>query len=141
MKRRKNLILLFILLSIFACQNNTKPQPPESETLLRNYCTEIGRFDLIFYEDEVSGAYSLLPKKSLGAVWGKLENRQMIGRWIDKDGQGDILIEFNQDFSWFTTSYRNDELPEKWYKNQWNGHLRPNNNSEFETNGKKYMCE
>jgi len=90
--------MLFLLTSIFSCQKNNKPQPPESATVLRNYCTEIGRFDLIFYEDEVSGAYSLLPKKSLGAVWGKLENRQMIGRWIDEDGQGDIIMEFNQVF-------------------------------------------
>lgn len=65
----------------------------------------------------------------------------MVGRWIDEDGQGDIQIEFNEDFSWFTTSYRNDEHSEKWYEDQWHGHLRPNNKIEFEINDKIYKCE
>ena len=134
-------LVLFLILIIFSCGEHTETQSIETKTLLRNYCSEIGRFDLIFYEDQVSGAYSLLPKKSLGAIWGKLKDQQMIGRWIDEDGQGDILIEFNEDFSWFTTSYRNDEHPEQWYRDQWHGHLRPEGKREFTIDGKKYKCE
>ena len=47
------------------------------------------------------------------------------------------LIEFNEDFSWFTTSYRNDEDPEKWYEDQWHGQLRPNDENVFEIDGNK----
>lgn len=69
-KRNQILLLVFLIVSMFSCQNKTNIQPVENVILLRNYCTEIGRIDLIFYEDEVSGAYALLPKKSLGQFGG-----------------------------------------------------------------------
>ncbi len=109
--------------------------------ITRNYCTEIGRFDLLFYGNQVSGSYALLPKKSLGSIWGILEAQKMTGRWIDGDGEGDIIIDFNKDFSFFTTNYRSDEEPERWYTDQWHGYLRPNDNANFEAEGKKYQCE
>jgi len=65
----------------------------------------------------------------------------MRGRWIGADGKGDIIINFNEDFSHFSTSYRNDVHPEKWYSDSWNGYLRPNQNSEFRIKEKKYQCE
>ena len=85
------------------------------QVISRSYCTEIGRFEMLFDDDEVSGSYSLTPKSSLGAIWGKLEGKTMTGRWVDGDGQGEIIITFNQDYSWFTTKYRNDAHPETWY--------------------------
>ena len=107
----------------------------------RQYCTEIGRFDLTFYNNEVTGSYVLLPKKSTGAIWGTIDNRAFTGRWIDGDGQGDIKITFSDTFSSFSTSYRGDKDPETWYTDQWHGHLRPNTEASFEKDGKKYTCE
>ena len=121
------------------CEDSKSLQ--NSSITVRNYCTEIGRFDLVFYDDEISGSYALLPKKSLGAIWGELEGLEMQGRWIDADGAGDIIIEFSQDFQHFSTSYRSDEAPDKWYKDSWNGYLRPNQDSAFTVGGKTYQCE
>ena len=128
---------LFITLSLLIIL----VQKPESKPIQRNYCTEIGRFDLMFYDDEISGSYVLLPKQSTGAIWGKLNGLEFVGRWIDGDGEGDIKMTFNKDFSWFTTSYRGDDEPDKWYIDQWHGQLRPNDNSQFEKDGKVYRCE
>lgn len=113
----------------------------EHSTITRSYCTEIGRFNLLFDEDEVSGAYSLIPKESLGSVYGKLEGRKVTGRWLDADGQGDIIITFNDDFSWFTTNYRNDKAPDTWYTDQWHGALKNGDKSVFQKDGKTYRCE
>lgn len=110
-------------------------------TISRSYCTEIGKFNMLFDEDEVSGSYSLSVKNSLGAVWGKLEGNKMTGRWFDADGGGEIIITFNEDFSWFTTKYRNDEKPETWYTDQWHGALRTGDESTFQKDGKTYRCE
>ncbi|WP_136467841.1 SMP-30/gluconolactonase/LRE family protein [Flagellimonas onchidii] len=107
----------------------------------KRYCTEIGRFDLLFDEDEVAGAYYLKPKNALGSVWGKLNGNVMTGRWHDADGAGDIVITFNDDFSFFTADYRADDEPEKWYKDSWHGSLRPNDDISFDFNNKTYLCE
>ena len=96
---------------------------------------------MLFDDDEVSGSYSLTPKSSLGAIWGKLEGKTMTGRWVDGDGQGEIIITFNQDYSWFTTKYRNDAHPETWYTDSWHGALKPAGQSSFERDGKTYRCE
>ena len=140
----KNIDLKFLIIFIglilsAGCKNTSNPE--NKDITMRNYCTEIGRFDLLFYDDEVSGTYALLPKKSLGAVWGTLQDHEMKGRWIDDDGTGDIIIKFNSDFTHFSTSYRSDEDPEKWYTDSWNGHLRPDLNSSFTVKDKKYQCE
>ncbi|MGW9684745.1 SMP-30/gluconolactonase/LRE family protein [Flagellimonas sp. 2504JD1-5] len=113
----------------------------KSTVISKRYCTEIGRFDLVFDDNEVAGAYYLKHKNTLGSVWGKLENKVMTGRWHDPDGEGDIIITFTDDFSFFTADYRADDEPEKWYKDTWHGALRPNNNTSFEFNGKTYRCE
>ena len=130
------LIIIFFLFYFYGCTNNLDNN--DRSIISRNYCTEIGRFDMLFYGDEISGSYALLPKRSLGAIWGKLKKLEMKGRWIDEDGKGDIIITFNQDFTFFTTSYRNDEHPEKWYEDSWHGHLRSNQNQKFSINGKEY---
>ncbi len=107
----------------------------------KRYCTEIGRFDLLFDVDEVAGAYLLKHKNALGGVWGKLDGKVMTGRWHDADGEGDIILTFNEDFSFFAADYRSDDDPEKWYKDSWHGALRPNSNPTFEFNTKTYTCE
>ncbi|WP_420321078.1 SMP-30/gluconolactonase/LRE family protein [Flagellimonas sp.] len=107
----------------------------------KRYCTEIGRFDLLFDDDELAGAYYLKHKSVLGSVWGKLKNKVMTGRWQDSDGEGDIVITFTDDFSFFTADYRADDEPDKWYKDTWHGALRPNDNTSFDFNGKTYRCE
>ena len=133
---------LILIITIGLLIPDLKAQQPEPLKIIsRKYCTEIGRFDLIFDEDEISGSYALLHKKSLGSIWGKLEGNKAVGRWIDQDGTGDIIIEFNTDFSWFTTSYRNDEHPETWYRDQWHGQLRPGDQPTFSINDKTYRCE
>ncbi len=80
------LIIFFMLLVSIGCKNDSTHE--SKNITVRNYCTEIGRFDLLFYEDEICGSYALLPKKSLGAIWGKLEDLEMKGRWVDADGGG-----------------------------------------------------
>ena len=115
--------------------------PQDKAPVTRSYCTEIGRFEIMFDDDEVSGSYSLIPKNSLGAIWGKLEDRTVTGRWVDGDGQGEIIIQFNRDFSWFTTKYRNDAHPETWYDDSWHGALKPSGKSLFTREGKTYRCE
>lgn len=132
--------LCIILIMALTIGQDSTPKP-QTKVTSRSYCTQIGRFDMMFDKDEVSGSYSLLPKNSLGAVWGKLEGTRMTGRWIDADGQGDIMITFREDFSWFTTNYRSDDEPEKWYTNQWQGALRPGNSNTFEKEGKTYRCQ
>lgn len=128
-------ILVILLIAAFI------PIKEERNIVTRNYCTEIGRFDMLFYDDEISGTYVLLPKKSTGSIWGVLEDKKMIGKWIDGDGSGDIIITFNEDFSWFTTDYRNYEKPDVWYRDSWHGLLRTSDNASFEVDGKKYQCE
>lgn len=107
----------------------------------KRYCTEIGRFDLIFDDDEIAGAYYLKPKNALGGIWGKLKDTVMTGRWNDGDGKGDIIITFHDDFSFFTADYRADDAPEKWYKDSWHGALRPDAGTSFKFNNKTYTCE
>ncbi|MGX1928224.1 SMP-30/gluconolactonase/LRE family protein [Flagellimonas sp. 2504JD4-2] len=107
----------------------------------KRYCTEIGRFDLLFDDDEIAGAYYLKPKNALGGIWGKLKGNVMTGRWHDADGEGDIILTFNEDFSFFTADYRADDEPEKWYKDSWHGALRPDDSISFEFNHKTYRCE
>ncbi len=111
----------------------------QSET--RNYCTEIGQFDLTFYNQEAGGTYIILPKQRLGSIWGILKSDTLHGRWHDADGKGSIVILFNQDKSWFRADYNNDKEPEKWYKDGWHASLRPDDESSFEINGIKYNCE
>jgi hypothetical protein len=130
--------LLLILLAVISC---TQIKQEKKSIIARQYCTEIGRFDMLFYEGQVSGSYALLPKKSLGSIWGHLDGNKLTGRWIDEDGSGDIIIKFNEDFSWFTTNYRSDDELEKWYKDQWHGALRTGNKSQFTQNALKYQCE
>ncbi len=132
-------VTIILATTILSC--NRQKESADSDLILRNYCTEIGRFDLLFYDDEISGSYALLPKESLGAVWGHLEGNKMEGRWVDADGTGDIIITFSDDFTSFTTSYRGDDEPEKWYTDSWTGFLRPNQDSTFVANGKTYRCE
>ncbi|MDC6366354.1 MULTISPECIES: hypothetical protein [Flavobacteriaceae] len=128
------IILFFIAFQFIKAQEKNVVQA-------KNYCTEIGRFDLLIDNDEVAGSYYLIHKNALGGVWGILTDHVMKGRWHDADGKGDIIITFNDDFSFFTADYRNDDEPEKWYKNSWHGALRPNSSNEFEFNGKTYRCE
>ncbi|MBO0320847.1 hypothetical protein J0X14_00950 [Muricauda sp. CAU 1633] len=117
-------------------------QSEEQNTVMsKNYCTEIGRFDLLIDKDEVAGAYYLIHKKALGGVWGRLKDQVMTGRWHDADGKGDIVITFNQDFSFFTADYRSDDEPEKWYKDSWHGSLRPDTSASFDVKDKTYRCE
>ncbi|WP_420603345.1 SMP-30/gluconolactonase/LRE family protein [Flagellimonas sp.] len=113
----------------------------KSAVFSKRYCTEIGRFDLAFDDDEVAGAYYLKHKNALGSIWGRLTDNAMTGRWHDADGEGDIIITFTNDFSFFTADYRADDEPDKWYKDTWHGALRPNDNTSFEFNGKTYNCE
>ncbi len=113
---------------------------PEKTVIERNYCTEIGVFNLTFDDNEVAGSYSLTPKGTLGAVWGKLDGRKMTGRWIDPDGEGDIIISFNEDWSFFTTDYRGDDEPEKWYRDSWHGALKPQGKESFESNSINFNC-
>lgn len=119
----------------------TAQEQKKNVVLSKNYCTEIGRFDLLIDNDEVAGSYLLIHKNALGGVWGKLKDNIMTGRWHDADGKGDIVITFTDDFSFFTADYRSDNNPDKWYKDSWHGSLRPNNESSFENNNKIYTCE
>lgn len=131
-----SLFLLIMSASFLAAQeqgNNT--------ILSKNYCTEIGRFDLLIDNDEVAGSYLLIHKNALGGVWGRLKGNVMTGRWHDADGKGDIIITFTDDFSFFTANYRSDDNPEKWYKDSWHGSLRPTDESSFQFNDKTYRCE
>nr|WP_299071203.1 SMP-30/gluconolactonase/LRE family protein [uncultured Allomuricauda sp.] len=107
----------------------------------KNYCTEIGRFDLLIDADEVAGSYLLIHKDALGGVWGRLKGNVMTGRWHDADGKGDIIITFTEDFSFFTADYRSDDEPEKWHKDSWHGALRPDTGTSFDFNNKTYQCE
>ncbi|KQC30483.1 SMP-30/gluconolactonase/LRE family protein [Flagellimonas eckloniae] len=107
----------------------------------KNYCTEIGRFDLLIDADEVAGSYLLIHKDALGGVWGRLKGNVMNGRWHDADGKGDIIITFTEDFSFFTADYRSDDEPEKWHKDSWHGALRPDTGTSFDFNNKTYQCE
>jgi len=117
-------------------------QNKEKNTVLsKNYCTEIGRFDLLIDNDEVAGSYLLIHKNALGGIWGRLNGNVMKGRWHDADGKGDIIITFERDFSFFTADYRSDAEPHKWYKDSWHGTLRPNANTSFKSNGKDFKCE
>ncbi|TMU54924.1 hypothetical protein [Flagellimonas algicola] len=135
----KTLFFCFICMFHFAASFGQDKK--ENTVISKNYCTEIGRFDLLFDNDEIAGAYYLIPKYALGGIWGKLSGKVMTGRWQDADGEGDIIITFNEDFSFFTADYRGDDEPEKWYKDSWHGSLRPNNGKNFESNGKSYRCE
>ena len=130
----------FLLLAVVGTTTMSLDSFSQSELIVREYCTEIGRFDLTFFEDEISGSYTLLPKKSLGAIWGQMEVFTMIGRWLDGDGTGDIIMTFSTDYSSFSTRYRSDDEPDKWYDN-WNGYLRPNQDHQFTIDGKIYQCE
>lgn len=130
-------LFCFLALSLIV----THQQVPEPTIISRSYCTEIGLFNMTFYDNEVSGSYALIPKQSLGAVWGRLNGPEMTGRWMDADGEGEIIITFNKDFSWFTTKYRNDEAPDKWYDDQWHGALRDGDKTIFEQDGVTYRCE
>ncbi|MEX0313470.1 MAG: SMP-30/gluconolactonase/LRE family protein [Allomuricauda sp.] len=113
----------------------------KAKVYAKRYCTEIGRFDLLFDDDEIAGAYYLKPKNALGGIWGKLKGNVMTGRWHDADGKGDITLTFNEDFSFFTADYRADDEPEKWYKDSWHGALKLDVSSTFEFNDKTYRCE
>ena len=129
------ILLIFVLTTFIvrAQESNTVEE--------RNYCTEIGRFDLLFYKDEVSGSYLLIPKNQLGAIWGKLDGTKVSGRWVDADGEGDIVLIFNSDFSFFRADYRSDEDPDKWYRDSWHGAIRLTDDDQFELNGVTYHCE
>ena len=129
-------IFFGLMCLLFYAQNED-----QNTIMSKNYCTEIGRFDLLIDNDEVAGAYYLIHKKALGGVWGRLKDHVMTGRWHDADGKGDIIITFNPDFTFFTADYRNDDEPEKWHKDSWHGSLRPNETSSFEVNGKTFRCE
>ncbi|SNY95165.1 SMP-30/gluconolactonase/LRE family protein [Flagellimonas pacifica] len=113
----------------------------KSTVMSKRYCTEIGRFDLLFDDDEIAGAYFLKHKNVLGGIWGKLKGNVMTGRWHDADGEGDIIITFTDDFLFFAADYKADDEPNKWYKDTWHGALRPNDNTSFEFNGKTFRCE
>ena len=127
--------LILVILTQFAMAQE------KNEVQAKNYCTEIGRFDLLIDKDEVAGAYYLKHKNALGGVWGRLTDHVMKGRWHDADGKGDIIITFNDDFSFFTADYRSDDEPDKWYKDSWHGALRPDSETTFEIEGKRYVCE
>ena len=111
------------------------------QVISKQYCTEIGRFDLLIDADEVAGAYLLIHKNALGGVWGRLKGNVMTGRWHDADGKGDIVITFENDFSYFTADYRSDSEPEKWYRDSWHGAQRPDDAPSFERNNTTYRCE
>ncbi|UII81423.1 hypothetical protein [Flagellimonas sp. CMM7] len=132
----------FGLFFLMLCSQFLVAQNQEKNTVLsKNYCTEIGRFDLLIDNDEVAGSYLLIHKNALGGVWGRLKDTIMTGRWHDADGKGDIIMTFSKDFSFFTADYRSDDEPEKWYKNSWHGAIRPNSNNSFDFNNKTYRCE
>ena len=133
----KNVVFIFFLI----CLGYIGYAQSDSPVKVRNYCTEIGRFDLTFYENEVSGIYVLIHKKQIGAIWGSLIDNEMKGRWIDKDGAGEIIITFNSDYSSFRADYRSDDEPEKWYLDSWHGVLRISDNPSFKHDGKTYKCE
>ncbi len=132
--------LLCCLFLVFTFQTSYAQE--KNNLLSKNYCTEIGRFDMLIDNDEVAGAYYLIHKNALGGVWGKLSGNVMKGRWHDADGKGNIIITFSDDFSFFTADYCSDAEPEKWYKDSWHGSLRPDESaSSFESNNKTYQCE
>lgn len=133
---RKLLPLLIIMISLFPLNAQV-----ENQVKSKSYCTEIGRFDLLFDSDEIAGSYLLKHKNALGGIWGKLEGHIMTGRWLDADGQGDIILTFNDDYSFFAADYRADDEPEKWYKNTWHGALRPDDKAVFTREDKTYTCE
>lgn len=120
---------------------NSNPESNKTSVVSKNYCTEIGRFDLLIDENEVAGSYYLIHKKALGGVWGRLNGTTMEGRWHDADGKGDITLTFSEDFSFFTANYRSDDEPEKWYRDSWHGTLRISSESSFVFNNKTYRCE
>ncbi len=134
-------IFFNVFLLILSIQFSTAQNQKKNTVISKNYCTEIGRFDLLIDNDEVAGSYLLIHKNALGGVWGRLKGNVMTGRWHDADGKGDIIITFTDDFSFFTANYRSDDNPEKWYKDSWHGALRPNENASFEFNNKTYTCE
>lgn len=131
-------LCLFCLLNFVIAFGQDKT---ETTVISKNYCTEIGRFDLLMVDDEIAGAYLLIHKNALGGIWGRLKGKVMTGRWHDADGKGDIILTFNDDFSFFTADYRSDEEAEKWYKDSWHGSLRPDSAVTFVSNGKSYRCE
>ncbi len=132
----KHVFIAFLLIAVGRAYGQEK-----NILLAKQYCTEIGRFDLLIDDDEVAGAYYLKPKNALGGVWGKLQGNIMTGRWHDADGKGDIIITFEDDFAFFTADYRSDDDLEKWYKDSWHGALRTTTEASFERNGQRYQCE
>jgi len=109
-----SVIVSGLILTTFALHGQTNNNITSSR-----YCTEIGVFDLVFDDNDIAGAYSLNHKNILGAIWGSLVKDQMEGRWMDSDSSGDVIITFQNNRSWFTADYRNDDEPDKWYKDQY----------------------
>ncbi|MEQ9296999.1 MAG: hypothetical protein RIF33_00475 [Cyclobacteriaceae bacterium] len=111
------LLWLFLLLNL---QSFAQP-----EITHKTYDTEFGRFDLWFHGDQLSGTYEIEPKEIIGSVWATLDDQLATGRWIDPDGQGDIILMFEEGFEQFRADYRGDDEPDKWYRDQWHGTLKP----------------
>jgi hypothetical protein len=129
--------LLTILIFVCILHSSYGQEIPE----VQNYCTEYGRFDMLFYNDQISGSYQLLEKSSLGSIWGTLEDSVMTGRWMDGEGTGDIVITFNEGFLWFEVKYNNDQDPDNWIEDEWHGGPRPEKLVVFYRDGIKYVCE
>ncbi|MDC6361956.1 MULTISPECIES: hypothetical protein [Flavobacteriaceae] len=132
---------IYCLFCSLICQFFYAQTKAKDTIISKNYCTEIGRFDLLIDSDEVAGAYYLIHKNALGGVWGRLKNNVMTGRWHDADGKGDIIITFTDDFNFFTADYRSDDDLDQWYRDSWHGSLRPNTSPTFDEKGKTYRCE
>lgn len=91
------------------------------EVILKSYDTEFGRFNLWIKGNQVSGSYEIKPKEIIGSIWATLDGPIATGRWIDPDGSGDIILNFEAGFDRFRADYRGDKDPETWYRDQWHG--------------------
>ena len=112
----KKLLLIWVTL----CSTQLSAQTTFEQ---KSYTTEFGRFDLWIQETQVTGAYEIAPKKVLGSMWATLEGLKATGRWKDADGEGDIILTFEDGLERFKADYRTDDQPDKWYRDQWHGQL------------------
>lgn len=78
------------------------------------YSSDFNELTIIQNGDMVTGTY----KHRNGRIEGRLNGRALIGTWVQDNGKGRFIFEFNSDFSGFTGKWGyNDADP----SSQWNG--------------------
>ncbi len=117
------------------------PSERRSSATTLAYCTPHGEFVVEFRPQRVVGRYVIAPKGIDGTFSGALDGRRVRGRWSDRDGAGDIVIDFTDDWASFSADYRNDAEPEVWHRG-WLGALRPPAGAAaFDRDGTTFRCD